>query len=384
MTTPSKSEVIKDDHIKWRQQDKEFNEAYKKWRKQNKETAGFYFVENPNELTYQDGVGFIKDYPQAVEARALKGIGHYLGTSVIIIIFCHILCRYILPFALGKLGFDISIDFYANNIYGNPIIIMLLLVLDIVLKMVYPLYIASKKLKLPRHIICPLKICNKQLFNLSIPVVLMFVGLGMFFSNFVTYFLDCFNIYSSKIVFISTEPGLSVFYFVIVVILTPVISEIGIRCSATQLLRQFGDAFAILIISLLTALLSFDITSFCYLFFTSIVASYFLLRTGSVLTSILMRVAINFAGYMNVVLFINLDNRIYRIIVISVSILFIIVGLLCIKGYVKKHTDKIDMRIESQYLSFSEKLTIILTSKSILLSLSIIFIFTVLNLNINL
>ena len=49
-----------EDRLNWRYQDKAYNESYKQWRKRNKDSAGFYFAENPNQLTYQDGVGFIK------------------------------------------------------------------------------------------------------------------------------------------------------------------------------------------------------------------------------------------------------------------------------------------------------------------------------------
>ena len=56
-----KNAPVHDDHLNWRYQDKSYNESFKKWRKQNKDSTGFFYSNNPNELTYRDGFVFVKD-----------------------------------------------------------------------------------------------------------------------------------------------------------------------------------------------------------------------------------------------------------------------------------------------------------------------------------
>ncbi len=374
---------IDDDHMKWRQQDKEYNESYKKWRKQNKGTTGFYFSQNPNELTYQHGVGFIKDYPEAVESSALKGISHYLGMCIIFFIIANIFGAYILPMILSYFGFDIKIDVFANKTYGNPLLICSIYVLRLILFVLYPLIICLKKLKLPIQVMYPIKIINKPLFKLTVPVTMLFIGTGFIMTRILTFFLDTININSTFAQdYTNFNIKYNVLYFMIIVFLSPIISEFGLRCIFIQLFRQFGDIFAIIIVSAVTALMTFNLSSFCYVFFTSVAVSYFLLRTGSIISSFIMRIIINLVDFFIITLYNNIDHTSFELISSSLCLIFIIIGIICIKLYVKNHTEKLDMKISTQYLPFSEKIITMLSSKAILISISLIFILFILNLKI--
>ncbi len=374
---------IDDDYMKWRQQDKEYNESYKKWRKQNKGTTGFYFSQNPNELTYQHGVGFIKDYPEAVESSALKGISHYIGMSIIFFIMSDILCGNVLPLILSYLGFDIKIDLFVNKTYGNPLLICSIYVLRQLLKVIYPIIICIKKLKLPVQVMYPIKIINKPLFKLTVPVIMFFIGTSYVLTRLLIFLMDAMNINTNiSQYYNSFNTKYSILFFIITVILTPIISEFGIRCIFVQILRQFGDIFAIIIVSAVTAMMTFNLSSFCYIFINSVAVSYFLLRTGSIISSIIMRIMINLVDFIIINLYYNIDHTSFDLITSSMCLIFIIIGIICIKLYAKKHTEKLDMKISTQHLPVSEKIITMLSSKAILISISLIFILFILNLKI--
>ncbi|MDE5993021.1 MAG: hypothetical protein K2G87_08235, partial [Oscillospiraceae bacterium] len=72
-----------DDRLNWRYQDKQYNESFKKWRKEKQNSVGFYFVAKPDRLTYQDGLGFINDYPEAREAKTFRKVLAILGVILI-------------------------------------------------------------------------------------------------------------------------------------------------------------------------------------------------------------------------------------------------------------------------------------------------------------
>ena len=229
----------------------------------------------------------------------------------------------------------------------------------------------------------PIKIINKPLFKLTVPVTMLFIGTGFIMTRILTFFLDTININSTFAQYYTNfNIRYNVLYFMIIVFLSPIISEFGLRCIFIQLFRQFGDIFAIIIVSAVTALMTFNLSSFCYVFFTSVAVSYFLLRTGSIISSFIMRIIINLVDFFIITLYNNIDHTSFELISSSLCLIFIIIGIICIKLYVKNHTEKLDMKISTQYLPFSEKIITMLSSKAILISISLTFILFILNLKI--
>jgi membrane protease YdiL (CAAX protease family) len=376
-----KKQPVTDDRLSWRHQDKSYNECYKIWRKQKKDTIGFYYVDSPNELTYQDGVGFIKNYPEAVETNALSQLNHYIGISLLIVVIIDILGKYAVPVILNKLGADITLDIADLSLYGNPWIIIALAVGSTLLKAIYPVFTCLKVMQVPVNLLYPVKITNKPMFRISVPITLMFCGLSVM----AIYFLNMLQIYLhidtiSKINFVIDDNNpAKIVYLIVIVVISPVLSELGGRCLLTQLLRQFGDGYAIIVTSIFSALVTYSLTSMVFSFIMSLIMCYFMMRTGSVITSIIMKISIFSFSVCFWLIKDMPDSQIKRILMISFLLLCIIPGLIAIIWFIIHHSDKIGMPIMSRYLSFSDKIIIGMTSKSIIFSFALIFIITLFN-----
>lgn len=74
------------------------------------------------------------------------------------------------------------------------------------------------------------------------------------------------------------------------VIYTPIVSELLMRGMVLHSLRQFGDAYAILISALVSTLCVHNLTQMCYVFISAVIIGHFALRSGSMVTAVIMRI----------------------------------------------------------------------------------------------
>lgn len=87
-------------------------------------------------------------------------------------------------------------------------------------------------------------------------------------------------------------PG-AVLYFLLYVVLSPVLEELAFRGVVMQTLRRFGDGFALIASSLLFALMHTNVAVIPYAFLSALVIGYFVLRSGSLVTGIALHLANN-------------------------------------------------------------------------------------------
>ena len=368
-----------DDRLNWRYQDKTYNEMFKAWRKQRKDTVGFYYVSNPNELTYLDGYGFVTDYPEAAERNALRKVMNIIGMTMILLGVIDIFYKYALPNLLAAFGADIYFDRYTKIFYGNEWLILFIDTFFSIIKRLIPLAYIYKKLKMPIKVMIPTKITNKTLFKYAVPVMLLAVGLCSAASGIYGEMLSFLRIQPEKLFYDPKSKAVLVLFLIVHVIIIPIISEIHTRGALLQLLRQFGDGFAIVFTALLTALISYKINSFCFIFITSVIIGYFTVRTGSVITAVLMRITVHAISYGIYMIDEMVNEDMQGLVIMLVLFVIIGAGLVCFIRLLCKHSDCFGLNFKSRYLGFSDKCGIIASSVPVVAGLTIIIIHTIMN-----
>lgn len=368
-----------DDRLNWRYQDKTYNEMFKAWRKQRKDTVGFYYVSNPNELTYLDGYGFVTDYPEAAERNALRKVMNIVGMTMILLGVIDIFYKYAVPDLLAAFGADIYFDRYTKIFYGNEWLILFIDTFFSIIKRLIPLAYIYKKLKMPIKVMIPTKITNKTLFKYAVPVMLLAVGLCSAASGIYGEMLSFLRIQPEKLFYDPESKAVLVLFLIVHVIIIPIISEIHTRGALLQLLRQFGDGFAILFTALLTALISYNINSFCFIFITSVIIGYFTVRTGSVITAVLMRITVHAISYGIYMIDEMVNEDIQGLVIMLVLFVTIGAGLVCFIRLLCKHSDCFGLNFKSRYLGFSDKCGIIASSVPVVAGFTIIIIHTIMN-----
>ncbi len=365
-----------DDKLNIRYQDKEYNESYKKWRRENKDSIGFFYVEKPNCITYSDDIGFVDDSPEIQEERTLRRAVSVLGRVLVLRSALDIVFKYLIPPFLEHIGADIRYDFFDKTLYGDPDFIAVLTFILNIISMVLPVGLLMGQLHMPVKVMLPMKITNKPMFRASIPIMLLICGVCSAMSMIYEHMLSSVNIDTSRTLYFPDTPGGMVFIVLSEVIIVPTISELCTRGVILQFTRQFGDGTALIITGIITATLCNDITKFCFLFIAAIAIGYFTIRTGSVLTAVVMRVTMQFFAY-TLYYFDYLrddDMMLMAMIFISVAIGFFFTIL-----FLYRHSDCFGMKINSRYMTYDKKLLAFFTSAPIIIWLTAGFIITLMN-----
>lgn len=368
-----------DDRMNWRYQDKSYNELFKNWRRQTKDSFGFYYVNNPNELTYRDGYGFVKEYPEAAEANSMRHVNNVVGISLLVLTFLDMLYTFYMPYLLNKLGFDICYDYFARRLYGNEWLIMALRLVFEALKRIFPIVFCYKWLKMPLKVMFPMKVTNVPLYKYAVPIMLLAAGVNSAVTGVYRFMLNSLNIGTAPAFRLPDDPVQLVASAVVYVVLIPVLSEICTRGVIMQLLRQFGDGFAIISTAFISAAITYNIANFCYTFLVTAVIGYFTVRTGSVKTAIKMRVTSVGFAYLVFIEERLLPQDIGGVVIMATLFTAIMIGLVAVIRFMLRHSDKLGMTMRSRYLTFSEKCYAAITSIPMILWFGLTLIITLMN-----
>ena len=370
-----------DDRLNWRYQDKTYNEMFKAWRRKRKDSIGFYYVSKPNELTYLDGYGFVTDYPEAAERNALRKVMNVIGVTMMILGVIDLLYKYAVPNVLAAFGADIYFDKYTKTFYGDEWLILAIDTFFSVIKRLIPLLYVYKKMQMPIKVMIPTRITNRTLFRYAIPVMLFTAGCCTAASGVYERILHFVGIEKDKLFDMPDSKAVLVLFLIVHIILIPIISEMHTRGALLQLLRQFGDGFAIVVTALLTSLISYNISTFCYIFVVSLVIGYFTVRTGSVITAILMRItaaAVSYGVFMADEL-VSDENS--GLVVMILMLIILGVGLVSFVKLLLNYSNNFSLNFKGRYLSFSDKCGITASSIPVVIGLTIIIIHTIINIS---
>lgn len=286
----SRNLASKPPQVKYKNQDNDYNTAYRKWRSESRIFLGHADPENPNEMIYKDGVGIIAEKRAAAERRSLVYVHSVIMWTLLIYLVTEFFFTSVLPSVLGKLGARIGNDAVTGLMYGNDVIVIIIMYICETVKRLIPFLMMKKALKMPLNIVLPMKVYDRETFALAIPVALMCFPLLSAFSGLFNKLMFTVGIlpYNNIVPHMNTMTG-SVAAIIISVVYVPFVSELLMRGMILHTLRQFGDAYAILISAIVSTLCVHNLTQMCYVFISAVVIGHFALRTGSMVTAIIMR-----------------------------------------------------------------------------------------------
>lgn len=377
--TDSRSAEQGEDRLNWRYQDKAYNESFKKWRRKKQDSVGFYFVEKPGRLTYQDGVGFISDYPEAREAETFRKVLTMLGFVLVYRAVVDIFFMIILPIVMEKLGFDVHFSFFAGQRYGSSAVMTAIDIASQLAGRILPAAILVRHLEIPFSVMIPTRITNKSMFHFSVPAALLAAGVGLIMSYFYGGLLEFFGIDASGNAALPCSAGRWVYIILVQILIVPIISELCTHGVILQIVRQFGDGTALCITSLIIAASSYDITKVLFTAVMSFVIGYFVIRTGSVVTGIIMRVTARICIYALYFLECSADFAYRDIYVKAFVFITLTIGLVSTVKFLYSHSDRFTMMIKPSYMSFGRKILETATSIPMVIWFTLTFLATVFN-----
>ena len=370
-----------EDRLRWRYQDKAYNEIYKQWRKKNQDSVGFYFAENSSKLTYQDGVGLIKDVPEAREKQALGKVLDLIGRCMLFCVLCDVFSTYFLPSILNRLGVDIQYDFYMDKLYGSSFLVTTTSFLATFLpRLIICIYLVLK-IRIPFKVIMPMKVTNKHMFRICVPAMLLTCGVCCLMAILNTSLYRTSHISPDYFVTLPETVPEMIYLIVTQIIIISILREFFCHGIMLQLIRQFGDELAIIITSFIVASATYDVSRFFYAFVSALAIGYFTVRTGSVLTAVIMKITYLAFTYSVSFIYYNVDPAYENMILMAFLFAVIVVGLIFVVRFLYLHSDCFGMTMKNYYLSLKQKMLLALTNIPVIMWLTGVIIVTVLSIS---
>lgn len=357
--------------------DKEFAKNYRKWRSENSNPYGFFYSGGESEYTYQDGIGFIGNTPELTEAAALFNVNRLVSIVAAIYFVMLVAFPLLLPgFLSEKFGVDIGFDVISRSFYGSSKAIIIFQYATAIIQKILPMIIIYKTAKMPFKVMLPTRISNKPLFSISVPAILLIAAAGTMMMMptriiMTAVGVDMKNISQTfEVMDSAVYTALSI---ILTVIIEPLLTELIIHGAILQLLRQFGDGYALVVTSIITAICSEDIRIAVFYFVFSAVIGYFTLRTGSVITAVIMRSTINMFFLAQSVSDLASAPNMAMLLNLCFVLLCLIIGMITVITFLIKNNHKISLPLKETYLSEYEKLMCFLTDPTVIILISTAF-----------
>lgn len=325
---------------------------------------------SPQQYTFVPGIGFVRRSPEDDERAQIARSSRQLAFAMIA---CLGLMYLVYPFAslltslvTGLLRIVPSPA--ASALSSNTI--------SYVVALSIPFMVYQSRVGIPIKAAYPLKRPRTWLVLCGTLIFLGVCTIGDAASDMLDTLLRTGGLYarSSNAVMPSDTLG-AVLHVLLYALLAPILEELVFRGVIMQSLRRFGDALALVCSSVLFALIHADILTLPYAFLSGLVIGYFVLRSGSLLTGMIIHFANNLFWIIYDAAATGLSPTQGDIVLHSIYTAFIIAGLFAAVFAAKRDAAMFSLAPGSTALPYKLKIRTMFTS-----GLMIVFIIIVLGL----
>lgn len=272
-------------------QDDRYNQSFIKWRKNKDNPYAFNFKMDRRESVFVEGKGFESRSLPTAERNCVIKIMNVAGIAMLMwIVIDNIIGKAVISL-FDFLGFNIHASFFSTGVYGGDIEIVTYLILVGLMKIIIPGIYVHQKMKMPFKVefMTKLKHSADMIGSLCLSLAASAVtSLPSIYTNRTRQLFNYFREIDADAS--AWDQKQFIIYAVFDIIIVSVISELFFRGAVFGALRQFGDIFAVLITSLMSAFLVQDVREFPAALLMAAVAGEGMLRSGSILTAIYVQI----------------------------------------------------------------------------------------------
>lgn len=269
-------------------QTERYQAAYREWRRKKNNRYAFRFTRNTKESAFSENQAVVNQTPAQAEQTVLKRIGSLIGCALMLFLLVENLFDKLFVLVLEKSGIRIEFIYSGSSrFFGDEQAVFGLTALVNLLKYLVPTLVLLIALRVPAKVGTPLKIMYpKKLLSGIALIMFLSVGMGMF----------CVpkSAELEKYRVISDATGLDtqkmVNYVLFMVLIIPFVAELLLHGCMFQVLRQFGDSFAIGTVGILSALMTHNLQDGIRIGLITITISYFVVKSGSFMTAVFLRI----------------------------------------------------------------------------------------------
>ncbi|MDE6665762.1 MAG: CPBP family intramembrane metalloprotease, partial [Ruminococcus sp.] len=238
-------------------------------------------------------------------------------------------------------GINIHTTFFSTACYGGSIEIVTALIAISLIKIYLPAFYIHKKLKMPFRV--------EFMSTMNHPSELIgAIALALAVCT-VTNIPDAYSSSAKEIYsyFKSINTDISVWgqteyviYTIFDVIIVSVSSEILFRGAIFSALRQFGDAFAIIVTAVMASLLTQNVQEMPTVFLISLIASAGMLKSGSIFTAFAVSTVYKMYQLSIVIIEMNNSENMFLIRNLIMTEIFIVSSFTAILIHMKNHRNR--------------------------------------------
>ncbi len=367
----------------YRNQNEEYDDAYFKWRADETNQFSFNYVHDSREHSYMAGRGFIKHDADTAESETLHNCLRLLGAVMLVMLLFDVV-NYLLAIYLN--GGTCSAVFFSNRFsFGEASEYSCIVYTCVsILKYITAIIIYQVRSKLPRKVALPAGSGNDtaEFRATAIMMLLLITVMGRFASFILSTFLSVVKVDSVYMyMFDSNEPMIQAMSIAYNCLIMPVLCEILFRGLVLQSFRQFGDSFAVAVASIACGLGFYDLSYIGYSIICSLVIGVFTVRSGSIVTAILMHMVTTAVNY--AVVYVGLLNRgLGRILAMAVCVLICAGALVAYTRLNYRKGWSFNSDTNESELTFTRKIKIMLSSNTVAMWFVCALVLTIVNMRI--
>ncbi len=268
-------------------QTEKYRDAFRRWRRRDDNRYAFRATKNPRESSFSDSVHIKEPSPSKTEQEVLYRLGYLIGCAMILYLTVENILDKVIVWVLNVMGMDIQMLFWGSDLYGDERNVFLAVVLITALKYLGPLAVIHFLLRTPLAVNMPTRISNFMDLLLGVVLTMMLsVGCGLF-SVTNSNELEKYKLICNAV---GVDDTRMVVYTLFTVLLMPVLIEFLLHGAMFQVLRQFGDSFAILSVTIIAAVIMHSLEDALRIALMTLTFSYFVIRTGSFWTAVILHI----------------------------------------------------------------------------------------------
>ncbi|MBQ7014134.1 MAG: CPBP family intramembrane metalloprotease [Oscillospiraceae bacterium] len=268
-------------------QSEQYRTQFRDWRRKPQNHYAFSFIKDLKESSFSEDMSILKETPASVEHTALRRLGFLIGSALVLYLVLENVLDKLIVFIMNHMNLDIEVMFLGSYLYGDGKYVFYVSAAVNLLKYLVPALVIGIALRLPRRVSHPMKLQRPKELLLGICITMLFsVLLGLFCVSRSTE-LEKYRMLSS-----AADAGnfQLLLHLIMSLLIIPFAAELLLHGSMFQVLRQFGDYFAIYVVSLIAALLAHAPQDALRIGIMTLIFSIFVVSSGSFWTAVLLHI----------------------------------------------------------------------------------------------
>ena len=338
-------------------QSEKYHRLYTKWRNDPENPRGYRFIHDSREHIYVDGEGYADKTPEAAEKDSLHSCYRFLGQLMTLFILfritLYIVMRVYFSFPYYGWVFSSQLDKIHSASSELTYIYCFIRLIPYLVAIFFSLFI----LRLPMRVVFPKEKLRAGVIGAGVSLTLLFVVISRIFDYGLTGVFTkmnvdviCYNLLRSD------DPTAQRVYFLVELFLIPIFSEIIFRGYILQLLRQFGDTFAIVISAACSAFCYNEITKILSFFILGIILGSITLKSGSLIAPMAARVVFTNVSLILNELAIDPHDLPMRFLEVVISLVIVIFAVFVLSKARAQMNFRFRLDNEGTELSFDRKI----------------------------